>query len=311
LSDESVTLIIPVYNEAESLPALLERTESVAKEIAPVVLRYLFVDDGSHDDSLELLVTFADENPRIGVLGLSRNFGHQRAIAAGVDHADSDYMIVMDADGQDPPELIPEIVRKLRDGFDVVHTVRTNRDSDTWFKRASAAAFYWGMRRFVLPDLPRNAGDFKGLSRTAVDALRQYKERVRFTRGIIATIGFRQTEIPYTRPVREQGDSKFSTIAMLRFARDAVFSYSAMPLRLLAGIGALAFGIGIIALVGVIIGAIDAFSEQTQRYLLLATLWLLGGLLLIAFGIIGEYLRILTFEVKNRPLYIVRSKKNV
>jgi dolichol-phosphate mannosyltransferase len=202
-------IVVPCMNEADSIDTFLTRCEAVAAACSGYRFAYLFVDDGSTDDTWAEIASLALNNPHVRGLRLARNYGQQRAISAGLDACQGDAAAILDADLQDPPELLTAMLAKLDEGFDIVHAVRTDRTSDGAFKRLSAWAFYAVMRRWVLPELPENAGDFKVLNRRALDAARRYGERVRFLRGTIATLGFAQTTVSYTRPPRHAGQSKY------------------------------------------------------------------------------------------------------
>ena len=306
-----ISLIAPCYNEGASIEAFLVAIRRIAHALPQYQFEFLFVDDGSTDQTIPLLLSHVDYDRRIRVLSLSRNFGHQRAITAGIDWCSGDFVIVLDADLQDPPELIPQIIEKLEEGFDIVHTVRVDRGVDTLGKRMSAWIFYKVMHRWVLPDLPRNAGDYKGLNRRAVETLRLYRERVRYLRGLFATMGFRQTQIPYTRALRHSGGTKFSRRAMVRFARDAVVSNTVLPLR--AGLYA---GAGMLLGSPLLAAALAAYYRGVNHtepvaLMVLLLVWLCAGALLCMVGAVGEYLKVLVLEVKQRPLYVVKEAHNL
>ena len=311
-SKKTVSIIVPCYNEAEVIEMFLEAVKQVAAGLPHYGFEFLFVDDGSQDGTEALLTGHAQADPRIKLACLSRNYGHQRAISAGLDLCTGHYAIVVDADLQDPPERIPDILEQLEAGFDVVHMVRSDRRVDSLSKRFSAKLFYMLMRRWVLPDLPEDAGDFKGFSRPAIQALRQYRERVRFLRGLVATLGFKQTRIPYVRAPRYAGKSKYPLRNVLRLARDAIVSNTVLPLRL-----SLCLGLFVCALwpVLVVVGLVLAYVTGGVHQSLL---WALGvlmtgffGIILLLFGILGEYLKCVVLEVKQRPLYLVRRMHNL
>ena len=266
---------------------------------------YLFVDDGSTDGTWEQITRLAADNARVRGLRLARNYGQQRAISAGLDACDADAVAILDADLQDPPELLTEMLTAFETGADVVHAVRADRESDAAFKRLSAKLFYAVMRRWVLPSLPENAGDFKLISRRALEAYRAYGERVRFLRGIFATLGFQQATVEYARPPRTTGHSKYPLRRMLRLARDAVFSNTALPLRWCTYSGCAALALWPVVMVSVALRAPSVIA-----FLLLAQ-WLFSALLLVGVGLAGEYFKIIVLEVKGRPLYLVRDSINL
>jgi len=312
VSQKRVSIVVPCYNEEEMLPAFLERTRAVCRDIEDHEFEFLFVNDGSTDASQATILDEAARDPRVKLVALSRNFGHQRAITAGLDFCTGDYVIVIDADLQDPPELIPKIIAKLEDGYDLVHLVREDRRVDSSWKRFSAQVFYAFMRRFVLTALPADAPDFKGFNRRVLAAFRQYGEHVRFLRGIFATLGFKQTSILYTRDVRYAGKSKYPLKKILALGRDAVLSYSVFPLHCSLFAGMLACLATALFAVGCLLYHFVGPGLREPLLLLLVGLVSgFGGAILVVLGIIGEYLGIIMNEAKQRPLYIVESVHNV
>lgn len=310
-SQKRVSLVVPCYNEADALDAFLDAVRIVAASLPQYDWEFLFVDDGSTDATELLLLREGAADPRVKAVFLSRNFGQQRAISAGLDLCSGDFVVILDADLQDPPTLIPAMLDMLERDADVVHAVRTDRSADSAPKRIPARCFYALMRRWVLPELVRDSGEFKAFNRPVLDALRQYPERVRFLRGLYATLGFRQTEIAFTRPRRMQGQSRFPARAVLRLARDAIVSNTVLPLRL-------GFYLGCVLLaVAAVYGALCVYYQFRHGF---AAPWtmLLIGLNLVGFGVafmllggIGEYLKCIVLEVKHRPLYIVKKTHNL
>lgn len=303
---KTVCIVAPCLNEEAVLPAFLERVRGVAASLPQYAFSFLLVDDGSRDGTCAVIRAAVQADPRVRGIFLSRNFGQQRAITAGLDFCDADYVIIMDSDLQDPPELIPEILAQLEAGYNLVHTVRSERDVDAPLKRLSAQLFYAVMRRWVLPDLPYNAGDFKGFDREVLAAFRQYRERVRFLRGIFATLGFRQTEVHFRREARYSGGSKYPLLAVLRLGRDALVSNTNWPLRA-GGV------VGVMCLVLVPLVLVWGFwSTKTILFgIQSAFILLIGGSALCMLAAIGEYLRVLVLETKARPLYIVHELCNI
>jgi glycosyltransferase involved in cell wall biosynthesis len=309
----TLTLVVPIYNEEAVIPELDARLRAALAELERVVDSWevIFVDDGSKDRSLELLAGMAGLEPRFKVLSFSRNFGHQLAITAGLDRAEGEAVVVMDADLQDPPEVVASMVEKWRSGFDVVYGVRLKRHGETLFKRFTAALFYRAFRSMLGGiDMPLDAGDFRLMSRPAVLALHALRERHRFVRGMVAWIGFKQTAVHYDRDARFAGDTKYPLRKMLRFAVDGITSFSILPLRIATWLGILsgvaATGIGGWTLYikifasGVVTGwttimMLTAFGFSAQ---------------LLMTGILGEYLGRIYEEVKRRPLYISAKELN-
>ena len=265
----------------------------------------IFVNDGSRDASLEMLHELNQRDPRIKVLNFSRNFGHQIAITAGSDYADGDAVIIMDADLQDPPEVVLRLIDKWRAGYDVAYAVRTKRAGETWFKLFTASVFYRLIRSIADVDIPLDAGDFRLMDRRVVLAMRQLRERNRFMRGLSSWVGFKQIAVEYERAARFAGETKYPLRKMLRLANNAITSFSHVPLQLATYTG---FALAVVSLVGILVAiiarlsGISAFSGQATT---LVSVLFLGGIQLIFLGIIGEYLGRIYDEVKNRPLYII------
>lgn len=308
----SVSLIVPCYNEAEGIAHTLARLSAIAEECPGYRFEFLFVDDGSQDATESILAEKILEDARVSLVVLARNFGHQRAITAGLEYCSGDFIVILDADLQDPPELIPEILALLADDFDVVHTVRSDREVDPLFKQLSAWGFYAVMRRWVLPELPINAGDFKGFNRRVLKELLRYREHVRFLRGSLATIGFRQTELPFVRAKRHAGDSKYALRNMLRLARDAVVSNTALPMRvaLYGGLLTLLLGLPVYTAAMVMLHT-AAIADEPVAAVAGGLVIFFSALVLCFLGIAGEYLKVIVLEVKDRPLFIVRTLHNI
>ena len=298
-----ISVVIPVYNEEDTLAELYRRLTAVLAPEGPYEL--VFVDDGSTDGSRGLLLALHQRDPRVVVLGLSRNFGHQLAITAGVDHATGEAIIVMDADLQDPPEVLPALLARWREGFDVVYGVRSRRAGESLFKRGTAWFFYRLLRVLTPLDLPLDSGDFRLLSRRAADALVRLRERHRFVRGMARWVGFRQAAVTYERDPRFAGRSTYGLWRMSRLALDAIFSFSKVPLRLATLTGALTA----LACLGYAAWAI-AIKLTADEPLLgwastIVAILLVGSVQLVCLGIIGEYIGRIHDEVRARPLYLV------
>jgi len=302
----TLSVVIPVFNEEESLQALHQRLGSTL-ERAGVSYEIVLVDDGSRDRSWERMCMLADLDPRYSLVRLSRNFGHQIAITAGVDQARGDAVVIMDADLQDPPEVVLEMLARWRDGADVVYGRRRHREGETWFKLATATAFYRLIRRLTTVNVPADTGDFRLMSRRAVEALRRLGERNRFVRGMVAWVGFRQEELLYDRAARHAGETKYPLRKMLRFAGDAIFSFSFVPLRLATLFGLLVSGVSFgYAIYSVLAKIFDWDVVHGWASLMVAVLFL-GGVQLVSLGILGEYLGRVYDEVKARPLYLAQE----
>jgi glycosyltransferase involved in cell wall biosynthesis len=302
-----LSVVAPVLDEAGLIERFYERVRSSLEGIA---FELVLVDDGSTDGTGELIERLAAVDPRVKLLRLSRNFGHQPALTAGLDHASGDAVVMMDSDLQDPPEVIRELVDRWREGSDVVYAVRTRRPGETRFKTATAATFYRLIDKLSPIDLPADAGDFRLLDRRALDALGAMRERSRYLRGMTVWVGFTQTAVPYERAEREEGETKWSLTRMLRFSLDAVTSFSHRPLQAATVLGFVFSLIAFAAIPLVVVARIAKVYVPGVSSVFVAIL-LLGGIQLICLGLIGEYLGRIYDEVKRRPLYVVRSRRNL
>lgn len=303
------SIIAPVYNEEEVLPELYRRISAVMDGVGEA-WELVLVDDGSKDRSAEVIAHLHAQDPRVKGIGFSRNFGFQEAVTAGLDHALGAAVILTDADLQDPPEVIPEMIAKWREGYDVVYGVRAEREGETWFKKITAMLFYRLIHRITSVQIPLDTGDFRLMDRRVVEAITHMRERNRFLRGMVPWVGFRQVGVSYKRDARFAGQSKFSTLRpMLKFALNAITSFSYLPLHLATYLGFAIALISAIAIVIVIPLRLFTPSEALlgQATTLVAVLFL-GGVQLISLGIIGEYLGRIYDEVKGRPLYLVAKR---
>jgi glycosyltransferase involved in cell wall biosynthesis len=299
------SVVVPVFNEVDIISELYRRLSAVLEQMGQP-WEIVLVDDGSRDGSTEQMLELAAHDERVRPVIFSRNFGHQIAITAGLDYARGEAVVIMDADLQDPPEIIPELVAKWREGFEVVHAVRTEREGETAFKRVTASLFYRLINRITDVQIPLDAGDFRLLDRKAVDTLKGMRERHRFPRGMAAWIGFRQTTVPYRRAARFAGETKYPLRKMLRLALTAITGFSYFPLQIATYLGFICAGLSAIAIPVVVVLRLagkQAFLGQAST--LIAVLFL-GGVQLICLGILGEYIGRLYDEVKGRPLYVVR-----
>jgi dolichol-phosphate mannosyltransferase len=308
----SVSLVLPVYNEEPVVGELTRRLSELLADWDPErKWEVIFVNDGSKDRSREMLEAECDKEPRFKLINLSRNFGHQIAITAGVDRAVGDAVVIMDADLQDPPEVITEMLQRFAEGYDVVYAVRRKRHGESWFKRATAALFYRTLKRVVGVDIPTDTGDFRLMSRRAVLALAGLREANRFVRGLVAWIGFRQTAVYYDRSARFAGDTHYPLHKMLRFASDGIVSFSTLPLRIatLLGVlsGVIAAGVAAWVVIAVLSGAYVVPGWAT----LMLAVSLASSAQLLMIGILGEYLGRIYDEVKRRPLYLVDNTRNL
>jgi glycosyltransferase involved in cell wall biosynthesis len=299
-----LSVVLPAHNEAACLGSLIPRLTQVLDETGRE-WEIVFVDDGSVDATWPLLKEAAGRDPRIRALRLSRNFGHQMALTAGLEIADGDAVITMDSDLQHPPEVIPALLDKASEGFDIVYAVRGKHDAEGRYKIASARLFYWLLNRLASLDLPHGGADFRYMSRRAVDALLAMPERHRFLRGMTRWVGYSQSFIEYERQARLGGRTKYTQRRMLRFALDAVVSFSALPLRIASLFGLFFSILGSLYLVYVLALRIftdDVVSGWTS---VIAVALILGGVQLACLGIIGQYIGRMYDELKGRPLFVV------
>ena len=305
-----LSLVIPVFNEQDVLPITLPRLRTT---LASIDWDYeiLFVDDGSRDRSFEMLSAEAAADPRMRVLSFSRNFGHQLAVTAGLDFASGDAVIIMDADLQDPPELIPEMLRLYEAGYDVVSPQRISREGDSWMKRKTAAMFYSVMKNMVDRRIPKEVGDFRLLSRAAVVALRGLREQHRFVRGMIAWLGLREAVLPFQRQTRAAGTTKYPFWKMVRFSWTAISSFSAMPLRLTMGIGFVACLLAFLYLAYALFLTVTVQRVVWGWTSIVFLQCFLFGITLICIGLIGDYVARVYEEAKDRPLYVIGQTVNL
>jgi glycosyltransferase involved in cell wall biosynthesis len=299
-----LSVVMPVFNEQENLLALHARLSTVLKQTG-LSYEIIFVDDGSHDGSLDLLRDFAADDPYVLVVELARNFGHQVAISAGLDHARGNGVIVMDSDLQDPPEALPQFIAKWREGHDVVYAIRAQR-KEHWLKRTAYAAFYRLLQRVANIDIPLDAGDFCIMDRRVVDLLVRMPERNRFVRGIRSWVGLDQVGLAYERHARHAGKPKFTFTRLVFLALDGLISFSYVPLRVITMLG---FCVSLLSIVLAVFYAIKKLTVDLNPpgfATLIVAILFLAGMQLITIGVIGEYVGRIFEEVKRRPLYVVR-----
>jgi polyisoprenyl-phosphate glycosyltransferase len=302
-----LSVVAPMYEEEEIVARFAER---VAAALDGVDYELILVDDGSGDATAARMAQLAADDARVKVIALSRNFGHQQALTAGLDHARGDAVVMLDGDLQDPPELIPQMLEHWRRGIEVVYAVRQQRLGETVFKRTSARWFYRLFRRLTRMDLPVESGDFRLMDRRALDALLAMPERSRFLRGMTVWIGFTQAAVPFVRQERTTGVTKYPLRKMLRFSFDAITSFSSVPLQWATVLGFLFSGVAFLAIPFAVAARYTNIYERGVPTTIVVVL-LLGGIQLITVGIIGEYVGRIYDEVKHRPLYVVRERINV
>lgn len=304
------SLVLPIYNEEDTIPELVRRLGELMDKFDGEA-EAILVDDGSSDSSYQLMIAARKTDPRFKLLRLSRNFGHQIAVTAGLDVASGEAVIVMDADLQDPPEVALDLAARWREGYDVVYAVREERHGDSPFKRATAAGFYRLFKRMSDVDVPLDVGDFRLVDRRALDAFRSMRESNRYVRGMFSWIGFRQVGVPFAREERFAGETKYPLRKMVKFATDGIVSFSAYPLRLALKVGfvvsAFSFLLGIVFLVSRLAG----FYSVPGLASVAVFVAFLGGIQLLLLGIMGEYIARIHDEVKGRPLYLVSETQGL
>ncbi|HZQ81997.1 MAG TPA: glycosyltransferase family 2 protein [Gaiellaceae bacterium] len=302
-----LSVVVPVFNEEQTLPVLHARLAATLAPLGPHEI--VLVDDGSSDASWQVMTALADADVHVRLVRLSRNFGHQAAITAGLDAASGDVVVTMDGDLQDPPELIPELLARWRDGYEVVYAVRDDRAGEARWRLAAIALFYKLMRRISGDDIRENVGDFRLMSRRAVDALASMPERARFLRGMTSWIGFRQTGVGYQRDPRHAGDSKYPPRKLLRLAVDGITSFSTFPVQIVTWLGLVSLAFCLVVLVWVLyVGFFTPRAPQGWTSLL-AVVLALGGVQMLSLGIIGQYIARIFDEAKQRPLYFVAEMR--
>lgn len=307
-----ITVIIPAFNEADALPDIFNRLEKLSRKVPNYQLEFLFINDGSRDKTGEILAREAEKNSRISVLNFSRNFGKEIAVAAGLDHADGDAAVIMDADGQEPPELIPEMIHWWQQGYDDVYA-RRNKNAEHGLKGFTSRLYYRTLQKMSRVPIQIDTGDFRLFSRKAVLALREFRETSRQNKAIFSWIGYKKKEITFAQEERKAGESKWkfgllsSGNSLINLAIDGFTSFTTIPLRFITIAGIFISFLALIAIVVVLVQALLGVPRSAGYPTLLITVLFLGGAQMIALGIIGEYVGRIFIETKNRPLYLVQN----
>lgn len=309
---KKITIIIPCYNEERSLPLLYERLNEVSEQLPQYAWEFLLVNDGSRDNTLQIMRSLRSRDSQVCYIDLSRNFGKERAMLAGLDFATGDAVIIMDADLQQPPEIIPQMLKLWEEGYEDVYARRLTRTGEPWLRRKMSLMFYKLLQRFTRDDVLRNVGDFRLLDRKCVDALKQLREHERYTKGLFVWIGYKKTEVTYEQQERAQGISSFGFLRLLTLAVDGITSFSTAPLRISTVMGLIVSMVAFFYMCYVLIKTIILGGDPVQGFpTLIIVMLFLGGVQLLSLGIIGEYLARIFNETKNRPVYLVREKEGV
>lgn len=305
-TDYFISIVVPAFNEEKVLEAFHERTSDVIKSI-PVDAEIIYVNDGSTDETLTVMKTLKDTDSRVAIVDLSRNYGKEIALSAGLDYAQGDAVIVIDADLQDPPELIPDLIKHWLEGYDAVYAKRVSRDGESILKKLTAHAFYRLIRKVSRTKIPEDTGDFRLLSRRAVDSLRQFREHHRFMKGLFTWIGYPQKAVPYQRDARFAGNTKWNYWRLWNLAIEGITSFTIGPLRVASYFGLFTAMMAFLYAAFVIYKTL-VYGEPVRGFpTLMVVILFLGGVQLIALGVIGEYIGRIFNETKQRPLYLVNS----
>ena len=303
-----LSVVVPCYNEEAVIEETHQRLTEVLRRLDDLEYELIYVDDGSRDRTAAVLEHLHASDESVRVLRFSRNFGHQMAVTAGVEHAMGDAVVLIDADLQDPPEVILRMVERWREGYHVAYGVRTDRDGETAFKLATAKGFYRLMNRLSETPIPLDTGDFRLMDRKVVQALQAMPERDRFVRGMVSWVGFRQVAVPYRRAPRLAGESKYPLFRMLRFALDGIASFSVAPLKLATWMGFVTSGLALVGIVYALVLRLFTNMWVTGWTALFIVVLFMGGVQLLSLGIIGEYVGRIYGETKRRPLYLVQER---
>lgn len=306
--NKKLSIVVPVFNEIEVIDTFYSRVTKMVETFDSLSYELIFVDDGSKDGSYQKLLNLADTDDNIKIIKFSRNFGHQVAITAGIDNANGDAVVVIDADLQDPPEVIPMFIKKWEEGYDVVYGTRESRKGEGRMKLLTAALFYRLLKAIIKIDIPVDVGDFRLMSKRAVKYFRELRERDRFVRGLVSWIGFKQTGVTYKREERYAGETKYPYTKMIKFALDGITSFSSLPLKLATGLGYFTSFLAFLYLGSVLIQKVLGYTVHGWATIMVGMLFI-GGVQLICLGIVGEYIGRIFNEIKQRPLYIIEEMR--
>ena len=304
---KKISILIPAYNEQDVLRHLYERLHKLAGETANYDFEFLFVNDGSRDKTLEIIKSYATKDHRVSYVNLSRNFGKETAMIAGLDHVTGDATVIIDADLQDPPELIPQMIKYWEEGYDDVYAQRASRAGETWLKKITSSLFYKTLQKSTHIPIQQDTGDFRLLDKRCVEALRQLRESQRYTKGMFSWIGYKKKEISYDRDPRAAGETKWNYFKLLDLAVEGIVSFTTAPLRISTFVGILTSIFAFIYILYLVIRTLFFGSDLAGYPSMMAIILFLGGVQLLSLGIIGEYIARIFNETKNRPLYFVEE----
>jgi glycosyltransferase involved in cell wall biosynthesis len=304
---KKISILIPAYNEQEVLDTLYARLDKLAQDTKNYDFEFLFVNDGSRDKTLEIIKSYAEKDSRIAYVNLSRNFGKEIAMAAGFDYVTGDATVIIDADLQDPPELIPKMIGYWEDGYDDVYARRSSRAGESWLKKATSEVFYKILQKSTSIPIQRDTGDFRLLDKRCIQALREFRETQRYTKGMFSWVGYKKKEILYDRDPRAAGETKWNYRKLLNFAIDGITSFTTAPLRFSSLMGIIISAVAFIYIIVIIVRTILFGPDQAGYPSMMAAILFLGGVQLISIGIIGEYIGRIFNETKHRPLYFIEE----
>lgn len=308
-SNKLISVVIPMYYEEEVVNECYKRLKEIMEK-SEFSYELIFVNDGSKDRTFDILKNIAKVDTKVKIINFSRNFGHQTAVTAGMNHAKGNAVVIIDADLQDPPELILRMMDKWQEGYEVVYAKRLKRKGETWFKLVTAKYFYRFLAKMSDVEIPKDTGDFRLMDRLVVDSLRSMPERNRFVRGMVSWVGFNQTYVEYERDERFAGETKYPLKKMLKFAMDGIIAFSSKPLKLMSFLGCLTIVLAFIVLVYSLISKFSGNSTEPGWTSLMVAITLFSGVQLLSLGVLGEYIARIYDESKNRPLYIIKDKIN-
>ena len=307
---KSISILIPAYNEQEVLDKLFTRLANLANDTKDYNFEFLFVNDGSKDKTLEIIRDYAEKDPRVSYINLSRNFGKEIGMIAGLDHAQGDAVVIIDADLQDPPELIPQMIELWEEGYDDVYAKRKSREGETWFKKFTSRMYYKTLQSVTRIPIQEDTGDFRLLDRRVVEALKQFRESQRNTKAMFSWVGFYKKEIMYDRDPRAAGETKWNYVKLVELAIDGITSFTTAPLRISTYVGAAVSAFTFIYLLYLVIRTLFFGTDLAGYPSMMAVILFLGGVQLLSLGIIGEYVGRIFNETKQRPLYLIEEYHN-